>query len=123
MTRPAEVKVFKAPKPAYDVNSLYYVTDGLDWIYEPKEPYTKKDVVVPGHLNGYRAELRVGSRITCRLGPIAEGICELDLQVIECPKSDQAGDVMVSIKGRDGHFTPCRHDGTLAEDEKERTAA
>ena len=117
MTRPAEVKVFKAPKPTFDVNALYYPHDhGGDWVYEPLEPFTKVDVIVPGHFNAYRADLRVGSRITCRLGKIADGITEVELQVIERPQSDRAGDVMVSLKGRDGTFTPCRHDGTLAED-------
>ncbi len=124
MTRPVEREVFKAPKPAFDVNALYYVADGLDWVYEPKTTlsYTKKDVCVPGHFNAYRAELRVGSRITCRLGKIEDGITEFELQVIDRPKDNQSGDVMVSVKGRDGSFTPCRSDGTLAEDEKEKAA-
>ena len=118
MTRPVERKVFKAPPPAYDVNSLYYVQDGRDWIYEPTEPYTKAQVILPGHLNSWREELRIGSRITCRLGKIEDGITEVELQVVSCPKSDRLGDVMVSVKGRDGKFTPCRHDGTLAGGEQ-----
>ncbi len=123
MTRPVEREVFKAPPPAYDVNALYYVSDGLDWVYEPKEVYSKPDIVKPGHFNAYRAELRIGSRITCRIGKVETGIIEYELQVIERPKSDQAGDVMVSVKGRDGSFTPCRHDGgEVAEDEKEKAA-
>ena len=114
MTRPAEVKVFKAPKPAYDRNALYYPHDhGGDWVYEPLEPFTKKDVIVPGHFDAYRDDLRVGSRITCRLGDIQDGITEVELQVIECPKRVD-DNIMVSVKGRDGQFTPCRHDGTLA---------
>ena len=118
MTRPVEKKIIKALSPTKDVNSLYYVQDGWDWIYEPKEPFTKIDVLVPGHFNAFREELRVGSRVTCRLGKIADGITELELQVIECPRKG-CGDVMVSHKGRDGKFTPCRHDGTLGEDEAE----
>jgi hypothetical protein len=113
MTRPVERKVFKAPPPAYDVNSLYYIQDGRDWIYEPTELYTKAQVILPGHLNAWREELRIGSRITARLGSIEDGIQEVEMQIISCPKSDRLGDVMVSVKGRDGQFTPCRHDGTL----------
>ncbi len=123
MTRPAEVKKFKAPPPSYDRNALYYITDGLDWVYEPKEPYTKIDIVKPGHFDGYRHEFRVGSRITCRLGDIADGITEVELQVIECPRAERMGHVMVSVKGRDGRFTPCRHDGSLAEDKEKEVAA
>ncbi len=119
MTRPVERKVFKAPPPAYDVNALYYIQDGRDWIYEPTEPYTKVDVIVPGHLNAWREELRIGSRITCRLGKIEDGITEVELQVVSCPKSDRLGDVMVSVKGRDGKFAPCRHDGTLDENKEQ----
>ncbi len=113
MTRPVERKVFKAPPPAYDVNSLYYIQDGRDWIFEPAEACTKAQVILPGHLNAWREELRVGSRVTARLGAIEDGIQEVEMQVISCPKSDRLGDVMVSVKGRDGKFTPCRHDGTL----------
>ncbi len=124
MTRPQDREVVKTPPPAYDVNALYYPHDhGGDWIYEPRGAFTKVDVIVPGHFNAYRSELRVGSRITCRLGKIADGITEVELQVIECPRSERQGDVLVSVGGRDGSFTPCRSDGTLAEDEKERTAA
>ena len=120
MTRPVDKpKVFKAPPPTYDRNAMYYVQDGRDWIYEPAEPFTKVDVVRPGHLNAYREELRVGSRITCRLGEIADGITEVELQVIECPRKDRQGDVVVSVKGRDGNFTPVRHDGTLDEDKEQ----
>ncbi len=121
MTRPVERKVFKAPPPAYDVNALYYIQDGRDWIYEPTEPYTKAQVILPGHLNSWREELRIGSRITCRLGKIADGITEVELQVIECPRSGREGSVIVSVKGRDGSFTPCRSDGTLT-DEKGKAA-
>ena len=98
------------------------IAGGGDWIYEPREPFTKVDVVVPGHFNAYREELRVGCRVTCRLGDIQAGITEVELQVIECPRSERQGDVIVSVKGRDGSFTPCRSDGTLAEDEKEKAA-
>ncbi len=126
MTRPPEVKKFKAPAPAFDRNALYYPNDfGGDWIYEPREPFTKLDVVKPGHFNAYRGELvnqGVGTRITCRLGDIQDGILEVELQIIECPRSERMGDIMVSVKGRDGKFTPVRHDGTLAEDEKEKAA-
>ncbi len=124
MTRPVDREVFKAPPPAYDRNALYYPADhGGDWIYEPSEPYTKVDVIVPGHFNAYREELRVGCRVTCRLGDIQDGITEVELQVIECPRSERQGDVMVSVKGRDGSFTPCRHDGGAdTETEKEKAA-
>ena len=121
MVRPVEIEKFKAPPPAYDRNAMYYVADGLDWIYEPREPYTKIDVCLPGHFDSFREELRVGSRVTCRLGKIADGITEVELQIIECPRSERQGHVMVSVKGRDGKFTPVRHDGALV-DEKEQTA-
>ena len=119
MTKPIEKKIIKAPPPTKDVNALYYVADGFDWIYEPKEPFSKVDVVLPNHFDVYREELRVGARITCRLGKIADGITEVELQIIECPQWATHGDVMVSVKGRDGRFTPCRHDGMLGEDEAE----
>ena len=122
MTRPQEREVFKAPPPTYDVNALYYVSDGFDWVYEPKEVYSKPDIVKPGHFNAYRNELRVGSRITCRIGKIENGIIEYEVQVIECPRSERQGDVMVSVKGRYGSFTPCRHDGGEVVDEKEKAA-
>ena len=115
--RPNEKKVFKAPKATYDRNALYYPHDhGGDFVYEPLEPFTQVDVCVPGHFNAYRDDLRVGTRITCRLGDIADGIKEVELQVIERPRTEREGDIMVSVKGRDGTFTPVRHDGTLAED-------
>ncbi len=126
MTRPPEVKKFKAPAATFDRNALYYKNDfGGDWVYEPREPFTKIDVCKPGHFNAYRGEFvnqGVGVRITCRLGDIADGITEVDLQIIECPKSERMGDIMVSVKGRDGKFVPVRHDGTLAEDTTEKAA-
>ena len=125
MTRPAEVKTFKTPAATFDRNALYYKSDfGGDWVYEPREPFTKLDVIKPGHFNAYRGEFinqGVGSRITCRLGDIADGITEVELQIIECPRSERMGDIMVSVKGRDGKFTPVRHSGELAA-EKEHTA-
>lgn len=118
MTRPAEVKTFKAPNAAYDRNALYYPHDsGGDFVYEPREPFTKKDVVMPGHFNAYRDDLRVGTRITCRLGDIADGITEVELQIIERPRDERGGDIMVSFKDmKTGKFCPCRTDGTLAEE-------
>ena len=121
MTKPVGVKVFKAPPPSYDRNAMYYIPDGYDWIYEPSEPFTKVDVVRPGHLNAYREELRIGARITCRLGEIKDGITEVELQVIECPR-ETVGDVVVSVKGRDGSFVPVRHDGSLGEDKEKEVA-
>ena len=119
MTRPVEIKKFKAPPPSYDRNALYYPHDhGGDWVYEPREPFTKVDVIVPGHFDAYCDDLRVGARITCRLGLIQDGITEVELQVIEVPGKRRQGHVVVSVKGRDGNYTPVRHDGTLAEDEK-----
>ena len=118
MTRPAEVKTFKAPKPAYDRNALYLIADSYDWVFEPREAYTKTDICKPGFFDAWRDELKVGARITVRLGKVEDGITEIELQVISAPKSAE-GDVMVSVKGRDGKFTPCRHDGTLADGEHE----
>ena len=122
MTRPVDREAVKAAPPAYDRNALYYPADhGGDWIYEPLGTFTKVDVIVPGHFNSFREELRVGCRVTCRLGRIEDGITEVDLQVIECPRSERQGDVVVSLKGRDGSFTPCRSDGTISN-EKEKAA-
>ena len=121
---PNDKKTFKAPKATFDRNALYYPHDhGGDFVYEPLEPFQKIDVIRPGHFNAYREDLRKGTRITCRLGEIADGITEVELQVIERSQSERQGDIMVSIKGRDGRFTPCRHDGQLADDKKERVAA
>ena len=118
MTRPIDKpKVFKAPAPSYDRNSMYSCQDGRDWIYEPLEPFTKVDVCVPGYLNAYREELRVGSRITCRLGEIADGITEVELQVIACPRNVNE-DVLVAV-GASRRFTPCRTDGSLDEDKEQ----
>ena len=117
MTRPAEVKVFKAPKPAYDRNALFLIADSYDWVYEPLETHTKTDICKPGFFDAWRDELKVGARITVRLGKVEDGITEIELQVISAPKSAE-GDVMVSVKGRDGSFTPCRTDGTLTEKEE-----
>ncbi len=55
--------------------------------------------------------------IECRLGEIADGITQTWVQVIERPKSDLGGDVMVSL-GPSKKFTPVRHSGAL-EDERE----
>ena len=117
MTRPAETLTFKAPKPSYDRNALYYPHDsGGDFVYEPREPFTKKDVVMPGHFNAYRDDLRVGTRICCRLGDIADGILEVELQIIERPRQEGDGDILVSFQDhKTGKFCPVRHDGTLAE--------
>ena len=55
--------------------------------------------------------------IDCRLGPVKDGITRVMLQVIECPKSARLGDVVVAVGDSHGHFTPCRHDGTLETEE------
>ena len=122
MVRPVEMRTFKAPPPSYDRNAMYYMTDGFDWIYEPREPFTKKDVCLPGHFDAYSDELRVGCRITCRLGKIENGITEVELQVIECPPLGKQSEapVLVSL-GSTRKFTPVRTDGSLAE-EKEKAA-
>ena len=119
MVRPVEMETFKAPPPSYDRNAMYYVTDGHDWIYEPREPFTKKDVCLPGHFDAYSDELRVGCRITCRLGKIEDGITEVELQVIECPPLGKQSEapVLVSL-GSTRVYTPVRHDGTATKDEE-----
>ena len=117
MTRPTDpVKVVRAVPSTYR-NDLYHTADGYDWIFE-HSAYTKGDVARPGFFNIYRDELRVGAIIECRLGKIEDGITQVWVQVIEAPKSERAGDVMVSI-GQSRKFTPVRHDGSLA---KERAA-
>ena len=45
------------------------------------------------------------------------------LMVIECPKSERLGDVVVAVGDSHGHFTPVRHAGKLAEDTDEEVAA
>ena len=106
-------KVFKAV-PATDRNDLYHTTDGYDFIYE-NSAYMKIDVAKPGFFNAYRDELRVGMMVECRLGEIADGITQVFVQVIAAPKNEAGGDIEVSI-GSARKFTPCRTDGTLAED-------
>ncbi len=108
-------KVIKAV-PTRDRDDLYHTTDGYDFIYENSK-YTKIDVAKPGFFNIFRDELRVGMMVECRLGEIADGIIQVFVQVIASPKTEGGGDVMVSI-GSSRSFTPCRTDGTLAEDEE-----
>lgn len=114
MVRPVEKTVVRAPAPEMDRNALYYVSDGYDFVYEPKALYTKIETCSPGHFNAYREDLRVGTRITCRLGKIEDGITEIELQVIEVPGMSNGGDVLVSV-GASRSFTPCRTDGSLDE--------
>lgn len=118
MTKPISPEIVRAVRPT-GRDDLYHTVDGYDWIYE-NSAATKLDVSKPGFFNCYREEMRLGAMIEARLGHFADGILQLWLQVIEAPKSEQAGDVMVSI-GPSRKFTPVRHDGAL-EDEKEKAA-
>ena len=119
MTKPADpVKVFKAVRPK-GRNDLYHTVDGYDWVYENSEA-TKIAVATPGFFNCYREEMRAGAMIEARLGRFVDGITQVWLQVIEVPKNDVSGDVMVSV-GPSRKFTPARHSGA-AEDEKEQAA-
>ena len=97
MTRPAEVKAFRAPAPSWARNEMYYIADAYDFIFEPHDHFEKTQVVVPGFFNEYRGELNVGTRITCRLGKIEDGILELELQVIKTSKTDRQINVEVSV--------------------------
>ena len=115
MKPPGPTKVIKAV-PTRNRDDLYHTTDGYDFIYENSK-YTKIDVAKPGFFNIFRDELRVGMMVECRLGQIADGITQVFVQVIASPKTEAGGDVMVSI-GSSRKFTPCRTDGTLAEDEE-----
>ena len=105
--------------PRTDRNDLYHTVDGHDFIYE-NPSYGKNDVVRPGFFNTFRDELKVGMMIECRLGDIADGITQTWVQVIERPKSELGGDVMVSL-GPSKKFTPVRHSGEM-EDEREKVA-
>ena len=108
------IKVVKAV--ARDIrNDLYHVVDGYDYVYETSD-FGPLDVRLPGFFNIYRAELRVGQFIECRLGKIEDGITQVWLQVIARPEQPRAGDVMVSYGGQ-RQFTPVRHDGTMIEKE------
>lgn len=119
MTRPTDpVKVVQAVPSTYR-NDLYHNCDSYDWIYE-NPAYTKIDIARPGFFNIYREELRVGTIIECRVGKIEDGITQVWVQVIDSPKKERGGDVMVSV-GLSRKFTPVRHDGALA-DEKEKAA-
>ena len=119
--RPVErMKVVKAVRTDRR-DDLYHTTDGFDFIYE-NPGYTKVDVVKPGFFNIYRDELRVGMMVECRLGPIADGITQVWLQVITKPLTEPGGDVEVSV-GASRKFTPARTDGTLEEDEQKEQAA
>ena len=81
---------------------------------------TKIDVIKPGFFNPWRGNLFVNTMIDCRLGSVADGIVRIILQVIEKPAG---GDVMVSVEDSHGHFTPCRHDGSMVEDEPKPKSA
>ena len=96
-------------------------TDAYDFIYRNFDQ-KPTDVLMPGFFNVHRSELIVGTIIECRLGYPEDGITALRVQIIDSPKYDRDGDVMVSYENRKtGKFTPVRHDGTLAED-KEKAA-
>ena len=109
-----KTKVVRAV-PSVNKSDLYHTMDGYEFIYETTAPHSKVDVAVPGFFNIWRDELRVGMVIECRLGPIADGITQVWLQVIAAPKNDIQGDVMVSV-GPSKSFTPCRHDGSLTKE-------
>ncbi len=111
MTKPTEPEIIRAVRPK-GRNDLYHTVDGYDWIYENSDA-TKIDVARPGYFNIYREEMQAGAIIECRLGHMADGITQVWLQIIVAPKSERAGDVIVSI-GPSRKFTPARHDGTLA---------
>ena len=116
MTKPISMEPpVRAVRPT-GRNDLYHTVDGYDWIYENSNA-TKVDVARPGFFNVYRDEMRAGAMIECRLGHFVDGINQVWLQIIEAPKSEKSGDVMVSV-GPSRKFTPVRHDGSL-EDEKE----
>ncbi len=118
MVKPVDVKTFKAPAPRWDRNEMYYLADSYDWIFEPLDPFTKAQIIVPGFFNNYYQEFRVGSRITARLGPVEDGITEVELQVIDLPGKGGRGDVVVSV-GASRKFTPVRHSEGSAEDKEQ----
>ena len=119
MTKPTvTAEVIRAVRPT-GRDDLYHTVDGYDWVYE-NSAATKLDVSKPGFFNTYREEMRAGAVIECRLGHFVDGITQAWLQIIEVPKSELAGDVLVAI-GPSRKFTPVRHDGAL-EDEKEKAA-
>ena len=119
--RPTDATKVVRAVPRTDRNDLYHTMDGYDFIYE-NPSYAKIDIAKPGFFNAYRDELRVGMVIEARLGAIVDGITQTWVQVIEAPRSELGGDVMVAL-GPSKRFTPVRHDGTLEEDqEKERVA-
>ena len=115
MTRPAEkMKVVRAPENTSE-SALYHDADGYDWVFESTE-FTKLDVCCPGFFNVHRDwGLQVGAMIECRLGKIEDGITQVWLQVLVAPRTRLEGDIIVSV-GPSRKFTPCRHDGKLAED-------
>ncbi len=119
MTKPTEPEVIRAVRPK-GRNDLYHTVDGYDWIFENSDA-TKIDVARPGFFNIHRQEMRAGAMIECRLGHFVDGITQVWLQVIEAPMTEHGGDVVVSV-GPSRKFTPVRHDGTMAEDEKEVAA-
>ena len=82
--------------------------------------HTVRDVIRPGYFNPLREmlaqQLRAGECfIRCVLGAREDGFTVVDLAVIQA-KQDPGVDILVA-KGRSEHFTPVRHDGTLAEDD------
>ena len=90
--------------------------DCYDFVFRD-EALTKLDVVKPGFFNQHRSELVVGTMIECRLGVAADGITVFRVQVIHNPQYSATEDILVSV-GRAQTFTPVRHAGKPAEDEK-----
>ena len=116
--RPADKPPVIRAVPSTSRNDLYHTTDGYDWVYE-HEDYSKIDVAKPGFFDAFRDELRVGMMIECRLGPIADGIVQLWVQIISAPKKEGEGPIMVAV-GSSRKFTPARHDGSIAETDAEQ---
>ena len=78
---------------------------------------TLHDVMQPGFWNSLRQRLRVSTMVECRLGSVETGITQAFIQIVDCPKTDLAGDVTISL-GPVNKFEP-----VVAKDEEDDYAA
>ena len=116
MTKPNEpIKGITSKQNIVDRYGLYHTVDSYNWIYE-RDDVSRDNVCRPGHFNEFRSEMRLRAVLECRLGKLADGIEQFWVEIIDAPRGDQGGDILVSA-GLSTRFTPIRHDGTLETEE------
>ncbi len=105
-----------APKRDVHEDLLYFNFDGYDQCFDSTD-HTLHDVMQPGFWNSLRQRLRVSTMVECRLGSVETGITQAFIQIVDCPKTDLAGDVTISL-GPVNKFEP-----VVAKDEEDDYAA